>query len=97
MYLIVLMFGKYIHVNIATNFLDGKKAITISCGAIYLDHTAKLLNDKQLLTIFQILELQTALFRFKAFHKTLPHSQQLHFTLYFASRRHENKLKLIYA
>ena len=45
----------------------------------YEDQTPDLFNDVKLLTIYQIIKLQTGIFMYKAFDMKLPHNLQDHF------------------
>ena len=75
-----------------SQFFKGKKiAITIICGAKYLDCAAELFY-KQLLTLFQFMELQTAHSIFKAFHQTLPQTYDC--TSHYILQRQGTKINL---
>ena len=62
-------------------YLKQKKAIGIVCNVKFRDHTPELFHNMKLLTIYQIIEFQTGIFIYKAFHMKLPCNLQKLFLL----------------
>ena len=78
-----------------------KKFIRIITNATYNDHTSTLFHNLNILTIFQLVKLQTCIMMYKAFSKKLPHNIQSYFAKSFSGNeyrtRQANCLKKIYA
>ena len=64
--------GKYILHKCPTYFYLAKKAIRIISNAKYNDHTSKLFCNLNILTIFQLVKLQTCIMMHTALSNKLP-------------------------
>ena len=75
-------------------------AIGIACNAKHKEHTSTQLYDMKLLTIYQIIKLQTGIFMYKAFHMKLPYNLQAHFVVaknnYEIKARQSSSFRQIY-
>lgn len=66
------VWGNTVKSNITPLFLNQRKVIRIVCKANFFDHTAELFHLLQALTLWQIIDLITGVFMFKAYHMLLP-------------------------
>ena len=69
-----------------------KKAVRIIATAEYLDHTEKLFYNMKLLTLSQVIELQTLTFMYKAFKGLLSIILQAHLNLNTGNKRYQNNI-----
>ena len=76
-----MVLGNTYATNLMPLYLKQKKTIRIVCNVKYRDNTSELIYDMKLLTIYQIIEFQTAIFMYEAFHMKLPYNQQKLFYL----------------
>ena len=71
-----MVWGNTYTTNLVPLCLKQKKAIWIVCNVKYRGHTTELFYSMKLLTIYQIIEFQTGIYMYKAFHMKLSYSQQ---------------------
>ena len=71
-----MVWGSTYTTNLMPLYLKQKNAIMIVCIVKYRDDTPELFYDMKLFTIYKIIELQTGIFIYKAFHIKLPYNQQ---------------------
>ena len=83
--------------NILPVLLRQKKAVKIIARAEYLDHTEKLFYDMKLLTVNQIIELQSLTFMCWNFKELLPVNLQAHFNLNTGNNGYQNNFKCQYS
>ena len=83
--------------NIIPVLMKQKKAATIVARAEYLDHTENLFYNIKLLTVNQIIELQSLTFMHRAFEGQLPVNLQTHFNLNTDNKRYRNNFKCQYS
>ena len=83
--------------NVLPVLLEQKKAIIIISRAKYLDHTKKFFGYMNLLTINQIIELQSLTFMHKAFKGLLSINLQTHLNLNIDIKRYQNNIKCQYS
>ena len=83
--------------NILPVLLKQKKAIRIIASAKCHDHTEKMFYNMKLLTVNQIIELQSLIFMYKAFNGLLPINLQTHFNLNISNRIYQNNFKCQYS
>ena len=77
----VEVWGNTYHSNIVPIYLKQKKVIRIICKSNYLEHTSPLFNRLKMLKFPQIVNYQTGIFMFKAYHSLLPQNLQNYFSL----------------
>ena len=76
-----MVWGNTYTTNLMPLYLKQKKVIGIVCNVKYRDHTPELCYNMKLLTIYQIINFQTGIFMYKAFHIKLPCNLQKLFLL----------------
>ena len=76
-----MVWGNTYHSNILPIFIKQKKAMRIVCKVKSDHHSAELFANMNSLNFFQIVELQSATFMYKAFHQLLPCNLQKYFTI----------------
>ena len=76
-----MVWGNTYHSNILPIFIKQKKAMRIVCKVKSDHHSTELFANMNSLNFFQIVELLTATFMYKAFHQLLPCNLQKYFTI----------------
>ena len=88
-----IIFGNTYYTNVLPIFTKQKKAIRIISNAKYNDHTSKLFCNLNILTIFQLVKLQTCIMMYKAFSNKLPENIQSYFTKSFSGNEYRTRQK----
>ena len=73
--------------------LSKKKAICIISNAKYNDHASKLFRNLNILTMFQLVKLQTCMMTYEALGNKLPHNIQSYFTKSFSGNEYRTRQK----
>ena len=81
------------YTNVLPIFTKQKKTIRIISNAKYNDHTSKLFCNLNILTIFQLVKLQTCIMMYKAFSNKLPQNIQSYFTKSFSGNEYRTRQK----
>ena len=81
-----MVFGSTYYANLLPLFIK-QKHIKIICNAKYREHTSQMIYDLKLLTVFQIVRVQTAIFMYNVFNTMLP----INFLAYFSQKLTMNK------
>ena len=88
-----IIWGNTYYTDVLTIFTKQKKAIRIISNAKYNDHTSKLFCNLNILTIFQLVKLQTCIMMYKAFRNKLPQNIQSYFTKSFSGNEYRTRQK----
>ena len=88
-----IIWGNTYYINVLPIFARQKKAIRIISNAKYNDHNSKLFHNLNILTIFQLVKLQTCNMMHKAFSNKLPHNIQSYFTNSFSGNEYRTRPK----
>ena len=95
-----MVWGNTYTTNLMPLYLKQKKAIRILCNVKYRDHTPELFYNMKLLSIYKIIEFQTGIIIYKAFHMKLPCNLQKLFLLkrpdYAVARRQSGSFRQTY-
>ena len=88
-----IIWGNTYYTNVLPIFTKQNKAIRIISNVKYNDHTSKLFCNLNILTIFQLVKLQTCIMMYKAFSNKLPQNIKSYFTKSFSGNEYRNRQK----